>query len=361
MATRALFPLRLIPVFFIIATAGYAQDTDTSTKQPPKIKVLPVPAFGHTPETSTYIGAVCLFTLDFYRDTLTRISNAKLEFNYTWRKQIILEAGWNYFFREEKWYTQGTLQYSKFPDYYYGIGEGTIDAAQVLYQSNRMVADVNLLKNLNKKFFIGPRLRYINYYALSYDTAINHHAELVDANIAGGGFTALKDTRNNLLNPGSGTYLELTNTYNGSSAVPVYSKLLADARGYKTIRPNVIVAGRFLNEFTFGNPPFYDYSLLGGDKKVRGIYFGRFRDKNLSTLQAEVRFKVVWRFGAAVFGGVSKLYPEFNKLSFNNIKPNYGAGVRFVIDRKQNINLRFDYALASDGQDGFYVSFGESF
>lgn len=361
MVRRALFPLRLMPVLFIIATAGYAQDTDTSTKQPPKIKVLPVPAFGHTPETSTYIGAVCLFTLDFYRDTATRTSNAKLEFNYTWRRQVILEAGWNYFFREEQWYTQGTLQYSKFPDYYYGIGEGTNDAAQVLYQSNRMVADVNFLKNISKKFFIGPRLRYINYYALSYDTAMNYHAELVDANIAGGGFTALKDTRNNLLNPGSGTYLELTNTYNGSAGIPVYSKLLADARGYKTIRPNVIIAGRFLNEFTFGDPPFYDYSLLGGDKKVRGIYYGRFRDKNLSTLQAEVRFKIVWRFGAAIFGGVSKVYPGFNQLSFNNIKPNYGAGIRFVIDRKQNINLRFDYALAGDGQDGFYVSFGESF
>lgn len=355
------FSLRLTFVLWVCSAAAYAQNADTSTKQPPKIKVLPVPAFGHTPETGTYVGAVCLFTLDFYRDTLTRTSNAKLEFNYTWRKQVILEAGWNYFFKEEKWYTQGTLQYSKFPDYYYGIGEATPDAAQVLYQSNRIIADVNLLKNINRKFFIGPRLRYINYYALGYDTNANYHPELVDANIAGGGFTALKDTRNNLLNPGSGTYLELTNTYNGSSAIPVYSKLLADARGYKTVWPNVIIAGRFLNEFTFGNPPFYDYSLIGGDKKVRGFYFGRFRDNNLSTLQAEVRFKVVWRFGAAVFGGISKLYPDFEKLSFNNIKPNYGAGIRFLIDRKQNINLRFDYALASDGQDGFYVSFGESF
>lgn len=353
--------LRLTLVFWLCTIAGYAQNNDTTTREAPKVKVLPVPAFGHTPETSTYIGAVCLFTLDFYRDTLTRTSNAKLEFNYTWRRQVILEAGWNYFFKQEKWYTQGTLQYSKFPDYYYGIGEGTNDDAQVLYQSNRMVADVNLLKNIHRKFFIGPRLRYINYYALSYDTAMHYHAELVDANITGGGFTALKDSRDNLLNPGSGTYLELTNTYNGSSAIPLYSKLLADARGYKTIRPNVVIAGRFLNEFTFGNPPFYDYSLLGGDKKVRGVYFGRFRDKNLSTLQAEARFKVVWRLGAAVFGGISKLYPEFNMLSFNNIKPNYGAGIRFLIDRKQNINLRFDYALAGDGQDGFYVSFGESF
>lgn len=110
MASPVWFPLSLTVFSLIYATAGYAQDTDTSTKQPPKIKVLPVPAFGHSPETSTYIGAVCLFTLDFYRDTLTRISNAKLEFNYTWRKQMIFEAGWNYFFREEKWYTQGTIQ-----------------------------------------------------------------------------------------------------------------------------------------------------------------------------------------------------------------------------------------------------------
>ena len=76
----------------------------TKVKKDRKIKVLPVPAFGYSPETRAYVGAVALFTLDLYKDSLTRTSNAKVEFNYTWNKQSILEAQWSYFFKEEKWF-----------------------------------------------------------------------------------------------------------------------------------------------------------------------------------------------------------------------------------------------------------------
>lgn len=338
----------------------FAQNADTTGKKHKKIKVLPVPSFGHSPETGTYVGAVALFTLDFYKDTLTRTSNAKLEFNYTWRKQIIIEGEWNYFTREENWYTQGLLQYSKYPDLYYGIGENTPKDAEIRYQTNRFVADFNVLKKIAKKTFLGPKFRYMDYRAMEYDTTERFYPELANAGTGGAGFTLLRDTRDNLLNAGKGAYMELTSTYNSGSGFN-YTRLSTDVRGYKTVRPKLILSGRYLNEWTFGNPPFYDYSLLGGDNKVRGVYYGRYREKNLSTIQAEARWIVIWRLGVAVFGGASKLYPDVQSLSFNHIKLNYGAGLRFVIDRQQNINLRLDYALASGGQSGFYVSFGESF
>ncbi len=71
-----------------------------------KVKVLPVPAFGYSPETKSYIGAVCLINLNFYQDCFTRSSNAKIEFNYSWYKQVILETDWNYFYKHENWFTQ---------------------------------------------------------------------------------------------------------------------------------------------------------------------------------------------------------------------------------------------------------------
>ena len=78
-----------------------------------KVKALPVPAFGYSPETKISVGAVCLFNIDLYKDTLTRSSNAKVKFIYTWLKQIIVELGWNYFFEQEEWFTYGNLHYSK--------------------------------------------------------------------------------------------------------------------------------------------------------------------------------------------------------------------------------------------------------
>ena len=90
-----------------------------------RVKILPVPTIGYSPETSTYLGAVTLFTLNMFKDSLTRTSNAKFEFNYTWNKQLILDTEWNYFFKEEKWFTKGKLQYSDYPDFYYGVGSKT--------------------------------------------------------------------------------------------------------------------------------------------------------------------------------------------------------------------------------------------
>ena len=102
-------------------------------------------------------------------------------------------------------------------------------------------------------------------------------------------------------------------------------------------------------------------ALIGGDKNVRGYYYGRFRDKNLSSIQSEFRTVLFWRLGISVFGGISKVYSNTGDFDLNNLKPNYGFGLRFLMDKKEQINLRLDYARGSKNQAGFYVVFGESF
>ena len=75
-----------------------------------KIKVLPVPAFGYSPETKTYLGAVCLFNLNLYDDTLTRSSNAKIEF-----KQKLKEINWDTFHAENPFKESGLALYKWSP------------------------------------------------------------------------------------------------------------------------------------------------------------------------------------------------------------------------------------------------------
>ena len=139
--------------------------------------------------------------------------------------------------------------------------------------------------------------------------------------------------------------------------------MIIDFRKYYSwgLGENQTIAGRFYNSFIIGEPPFYDYSLIGGDKFVRGYFYGRFRDNNLSTFQIEYRLKLLWRFGLATFGGLSMIYHEIDRIDQDNFKPSAGLGLRFLVDKKENTNLRFDYAIGNKGQSGFYVSFGESF
>lgn len=139
-----------------------------------------------------------------------------------------------------------------------------------------------------------------------------------------------------------------------------YGEASVDLRHYKTWGDKYTWANRLINEFNFGTPAFYDYAFLGGDKFVRGYNYGRYRDKNLTSFQTEIRLPLIWRFGMAAFGGLSNLYNS-NNLNLKETKPNYGLGLRFLVDKHDKTNLRLDYAIGGEGNTGFYISFGESF
>ena len=134
-----------------------------------------------------------------------------------------------------------------------------------------------------------------------------------------------------------------------------------DARKYFPLAENEEhnISVRFYQSSVLGEAPFYDLSLLGGDKLVRGYLAGRFRDKHLTTWQTEYRVPLIWRFGLAAFGGISIVYPGLNEIE--DLKPNAGMGIRFLVDKQEKTKLRFDYALGKKGDNGFYISFGESF
>lgn len=324
-----------------------------------KVKVLPVPAFGYSPETRTYIGAVALFTIDLYQDYITRNSNAKLELNYSWNKQLIIDSEWNYFFKEEKWFTKGKIGFSKYPDFYYGIGENTPDSNELVFNSNRLIVEIHGLKGLGNKLFMGLNFRYIDYRNIRYDNDDTYFPELKENRTIGFGYEIVKDTRNNLLTPTKGYYIYLNAGINFCDEN--YPEATLDIRYYKTWKEKFTLALRLLNDLNFANPPFYDLAMMGGDKNVRGYYYGRFRDNHLTTLQSEFRFPVVWRIGLAAFGGLSDLYSASNKSGLNKVNYNYGMGLRFLVDKSDKTSLRLDYAVGRGGNNGFYIAFGESF
>jgi len=345
----------LIVALLLMLSPVFGKDSTQSKK----IKILPVPAFGYSPETKTYLGAVTLFTINMYRDSITRTSNAKLEVNYSWNKQIILESEWNYFFKQEKWFTKGKIHFSKYPDLYYGIGSNTPESNKLFFDSRRLIFEASLLKNIGYKLFSGINLKYTDYSNVEVESNELFYPELTAASTLGIGFSLLKDTRNNLLTPTKGLYSYLNTTWHFAKSN--YLKFTFDLRYYKTWKNKFTLANRFINDVNTGHPPFYDRALLGGDKFVRGYYLGRYRDNNLSSIQSEFRFPAFRKIYLATFGGLSNIYSPTNKFSIEKTKTNYGFGIRFLVDKTENTFLRLDYAIGQDKNDGFYISFGESF
>ena len=350
-----------------------AQDAPAdTTKKPARLRALVVPAFGYAPETRGYIGAVALFTLRLYPgDTLTRPSNFKTEINYTQNKQLILDAGWNFFLRGERWYFPGEAGYFKFPENFYGIGPRTKKEHEELYDSRRIDAVVSLLNQLSPHLFLGPRFMYQRMYDIKPDSGKAMDAALKDNSIPGIqgstspgiGLAAMWDKRGNILNPqAGGHYISLANIFFQKAWGSTYdfTRWELDMRKYVPLAQKGILALQGVATLQAGTPPFRMMALLGSGADMRGYYRGRFRDRQYMSAQAEYRYIIYRRWGVAGFAGVGDVAPVIGKFSVQSLKPSYGVGIRFLIDRKENVNMRLDMAWGQ-GSDGFYVAFGEAF
>jgi outer membrane protein assembly factor BamA len=179
--------------------------------------------------------------------------------------------------------------------------------------------------------------------------------------ISGFGVVGVYDSRDYFFYPSKGVYGELVvyrdDKITGSSFN--YTRIALDVIKYFSYKENILA----LNLYTIysdADLPFYQMGILGGQKKMRGFYEGRYRDNNLLVFQAEYRRHLFWMLGFTIFadaGQVAKRYDAFND---KNWRYTYGAGLRLTLDKAQKINLRIDAAVG-DGKILPYFTIGEAF
>ena len=366
------------PLLFIIAlllsttvkAGAFPPPTDSARSARPfrRVRILPVPAFGYEPETRWHVGAVGL--AQWRRsaaDTLRRPGSAKLEVNFTQNKQLVLTGEWNTFSPAERTLTQGLVSFLRFPENYWGVGNDAPAAAQERYDSRRFEAKLAILRQVRPHVFVGPRVQAQNVWRIA--PAPGGLLDRRTVTGAGGGWSvgaggaAAYDTRTSVFTPTRGTLVALSATGFGPALGSNFrfTRYELDARRYWPIGRRVTLAGQLVLTTHSGEPPFRMLALLGSDGPMRGYYRGRFRDRQLAAAQAEVRFPLIWRFGAAAFAGAGQVARGFDEFNLRSLKPSLGGGLRFLVDRQENVNLRLDYAVGEAGNTGFYVSFGEAF
>ena len=151
-------------------------------------------------------------TFDLYPDTLSRSSFARIEFNYTLRNQYIVESRWAHFFKEERWFTEGLLHYSRFPDRYFGLGPGTPKENETKYDSDRIRATVTFLKKVAPDWFLGPSARFVRFSVGSIDGL--DFPELRTASAYGMSLIGQLEQRQNLLTPRGGYFFRVESSIN---------------------------------------------------------------------------------------------------------------------------------------------------
>jgi hypothetical protein len=101
--------------------------------------------------------------------------------------------------------------------------------------------------------------------------------------------------------------------------------------------------------------PFFMLPSLGGGSTLRGYSSWRFRDRHSLLLQAEWRIIVNRYLDTAVFYDTGKVAARSSDLDFNDLKDDFGFGVRF--HGLTATPLRVDLAKS---REGFVVVFSSS-
>ena len=180
---------------------------------------------------------------------------------------------------------------------------------------------------------------------------------------SGLGLVAAYDTRDIVVNPYKGSYLEVSTTFNTSmfGSEYNYSEYNLDARRYYTLnKKRHVLALQGIARFTSGEVPFLELPELGGDRIMRGYYEGRYRHNQYVAAQAEYRAHLFWRIGGVAFAGLGEVAPSVDAFTLEGIKPSYGLGLRFLVNEAERVNIRLDYGWGKE-TSGFYLEITEAF
>jgi outer membrane protein assembly factor BamA len=353
-------------VLFILLLFGRINAQDTLNKKP-SLKGLPA-AF-YLPETRVGIGCIGILTFYMNKTSSSQFpSSLTMGGAYTQNKQILLFLPYNLYFKNRKHWLYGEVGYYRYIYNFYGIGNFIPTQYSESYTANFARLRFTALTKISKSKYIYTGVKYayddikinkLDSTGLLYNTNI---AGNKGGTISGLGWVSSYDTRNHAFYPNRGQLIEFfiyhEDKYTGSSFK--YWRATLDASAFYPLSPKHILAFNFYGAYINGETSFTHLPMLGGDSKLRGYYEGRFRDKIAMTWQTEWRHKFHKRLALNIFASTGVIAPDMNSIALNQFKYSAGGGLRFVLDKKQGVNLRADFAVGH-GSTGLYLTIGEAF
>jgi outer membrane protein assembly factor BamA len=249
----------------------------------------------------------------------------------------------------------------------YGIGNSAGDqgSSVPIHQGGKALL-VESMVRLKNKLFLGPRFqwRYLDAQVKGehLPPTFNIDPGELNSTTSALGFHFQRDLRNSQFYPTAGTLIDVIGDFfqgNFGSDFS-YQSYTFGFNKYSGLSERQVLAFRVFGCATAGHVPFYDLCLLGMHNDIRGYKAGQFRDRLMLTMQAEYRLQLPKRFGLAAFFGVGEVAPDVGAFNNDNLKPGGGAGIRFMVAKKNQVNLRVDYAVGMQG-GGVYLGVTEAF
>ena len=336
-------------------------------KSPNRFKIVALPVAFYTPDTKWGGGAGGLSTFNFKRDSLgARRSSVTVGVVYTQLRQVLLYFPFQLFPHNQRYWIAGEVGYFKYIFNYFGTGNnidpGYIEKYDAVFPRIRL----NMSRKIGQNLYAGLRYAFDDFeFTKRAPEGLLVKNEVPGSNggrISGIGAGFNYDTRNSIFFPNKGLLAE--GIVYAESAVTgsqfKYQRVSFDVSNYYGLGKKGVLALNAATVLSFGEVPFHQMPVIGGTKRMRGYFEGKYRDKHLLLVQGEFRQPLFWRLGAVVFGGLGVVGNDFAGLALQNTRYNYGGGIRFLLDKAQKINIRADYGIGYKSK-GFYLTFGEAF
>jgi len=322
-----------------------------------------LPNISYAPETAFVLGGYLNYFVHFGDPLLTRPSTFEVAPLATTKSQFVADV------RTSLWLLRDALNIrlqvgaETFPNVYFGIGKDTRFDQMEGYTSRDITTEDAVMVRIFPRVYLGAQV--------SFDTReiVDREAdgELAKNSVTGAsGGTVLQagpsltyDSRDSVFATKSGTFAEIVYR----SAIPGVSDFTfgqVSARGKEFIPlGQTVLAMHVEAQFSHGAAPWYLLPAEGGDL-LRGVFYGRFRDNNLVQGQAEWRFPIFGRWGGAAFMGAGTIARTLADFNPKDLTPAGGAGLRFMLNKSEGINIRLDVAYSPDGLLQ-YLNAGEAF
>ena len=347
------------------APAPEVASTKAEVASPWDWAVLPV-AF-YAPETSVGLGAGGILFGDAPADPdrPRRDDNLALFLTATFRKQFIVATRGERYLAGQRYKIAAEGAAMRFPNQFWGIGNQTPEAAKDTY--TRLLAEARVLFSVQAlpDVFVGVGLGF-GFFQLddvAPDGAVAAYLEQQPGRgrLGAGSIVLQRDTRDDTLAAHRGAYTELSALFYGPyfGGQRRFATYHWDQRQFLRMGRSVLSTQVFAALVT-GDVPLDEVPALGGSSRLRGYFEGRYRDRFYVMAQTECRIPIFWRLAAVPFFGVGDVFPSPTDLTFDDLKPAAGLGLRLNLKSERELNLRVDMALGRDSS-GFYVNLGEAF
>lgn len=340
---------------------AYGQADSTAADSTGNLLVLP--NLFYTPETKIAGGLV----LGYYRtlDAQSPGSSFQMAAIYTQRHQFYIQMLPDAYWNRGRWWADGEVWLSRYPDAFYGIGPSVPAANEEEYTSRIADVQLRLQRRIRPGWRAGGQIRVrteaVTERAEGGLLATQSIVGQTGATSVGGGLITTWDRRDNRYFPRSGSYVEAWGMFEIASAERGHTagRVVVDARRYVRVAETHVLALQAYTEAVAGTVPFQLLPLLGGTDLMRGYREGRYRDHLFGAVQAAYRMPLVWRFKGVVFANAGRVAPRLGAFRPGELKYALGAGLRLRLN-EEGVHGRVDYAVGADG-GALYVTLLEAF